>query len=110
MLRTDRQTENGIKFCQNHLLTSPKENLDIVRPSSSYISIEQPKLKDFFKKKVMSGQGVDCGIIRPPPDGIPSQWEEVAVVDSLFMYPMKSGKAIQVQEAQVRPTLKREIS
>ena len=49
-----------------------------------------------------SGRGVSNGILSPVP--VPTEWIEVAQVDSLYLYPMKSGKAIQVQEAQVRET------
>ena len=32
---------------------------------------------------------------------MPTEWVEVAEVESLFMYPLKSGKAVEVKEAEV---------
>ena len=44
-------------------------------------------------------KGVASGIITP--ETTPTEWVQVAEVDSLYMYPMKSGKAVQIEEAEV---------
>jgi hypothetical protein len=34
-------------------------------------------------------------------DPVPTEWQEVGCVEKLYIYPLKSAKGIQVQEAEV---------
>ena len=47
--------------------------------------------------------GVLCGVssatLATP---LPTEWEEAAQVDKIFIYPMKSGRGLSVEKAKVK--------
>ena len=50
----------------------------------------------------MAARGVASGISSATLDTpLPSEWKEVAEVDQIFIYPMKSGRGLKVEEAKV---------
>ena len=64
------------------------------------MTLQEAEVERERNREKMSGKGVNNGILSPVP--VPTEWVEVAHVDSLYLYPLKSGKAIQVKEAKAR--------